>query len=148
MTYSIIKALHIISVVVWFSGLFYIGRIFIYHAIAREKSEPEKKILSTQYELMEKRVLKIIANPAMFATLFFGFWLLGIHGQFENWLKLKLLFVLGLVIYHMVCGNIRKKLANHSLKLSVKQLRFFNEGATIFLIFIVCLAVLKSQLIP
>src|ERR1017187_5529456 len=96
-------ALHIIFVVTWFSGLFYIVRLFVYHAEAEKKIEPEKSILQKQYKLMEKRLWYGITWPSMIGTYVFGFWML-----YENyglnipaWLLLKLSFVFGLTLYHI-----------------------------------------------
>ena len=76
MDYFVLKALHLIFVVSWFAALFYIVRLYIYHAEAEDKEEPAKEILQTQYKIMEKRLFYIIGWPAMILTTLFGTWML------------------------------------------------------------------------
>ncbi len=142
-----IKALHIIFVVTWFSGLFYIVRLFIYHVEAKQKPEPEKKILLDQFKLMEYRLWYFITVPSMYLTLFTGIWLAwGFFADIGNypWLILKLSLVLGLVLYHFKCGSILRKLKSDQPTLSSFQMRLLNEVATLFLFAIVFVIVLKN----
>ncbi len=90
--YQYIKPLHVIFIVTWFAGLFYIVRLFIYHTEAETKPEPEKSILQTQYKLMEKRLWYGITWPSMILTLVFGSWLLWLNPYFlsEGYFILKL----------------------------------------------------------
>ncbi|MDD0854166.1 CopD family protein [Halobacteriovorax sp. GB3] len=148
MSYFYLKALHIIFVVTWFAGLFYIVRLFIYHTEAEEKPEPEKSILQNQFKIMEKRLWYGITWPSAVLTILFGLSLF--HHFFpltENpWLIVKLLFVLGLFGYHLSCGKIYKNLQCNKITLSSTKLRVWNEVATIFLVAIVFLVVLKDVL--
>lgn len=142
-----ILAFHIIFVVTWFAGLFYIPRLFIYHTEAQEKPEPEKSILSNQFKIMEKRLWYGITWPSAILTYILGFSVAyGMFGlSFPGWLLLKLAFVFGLTLYHLQCGLIYKRLQNDVFKWSGLQLRFWNEVATLLLFAIVFIVVLKDQ---
>jgi len=144
-----LTALHIIFVVTWFSGLFYMVRLFIYHVEAEKKEENERNILQTQYKLMEKRLWYIITWPSMILVIITGTWLalpyfaeLGSY----SWLILKIALVLGLILYHLQCGIIFKQLQNNIIKLTSFKLRLWNEVATLFLFSIVFVIVLKDAL--
>ena len=141
-----LKALHIIFVVTWFAGLFYIVRLFIYHTEANSKPEPEKSILQAQFKIMEKRLWYGITVPSMIGTLFFGLWMMGEigYGWSDTWLMVKLGFVLGLVIYHSCCGYIVKLMQQDKFLFTSTQLRIWNEVATLFLFAIVFLVVFKN----
>jgi protoporphyrinogen IX oxidase len=143
-----LKAIHIIFVVTWFSGLFYIVRLFIYHTETLQKPEPEKSILQSQFKVMEKRLWYFIAVPSMYLTVASGLWLawdfLPDLGNYP-WLLLKLAFVFGLVLYHIQCGVILRQLHSNRFKYSSFQLRLWNEGATLFLVAIVFIIVLKNM---
>lgn len=143
-----IEALHIIFVVTWFSGLFYIVRLFVYHSEAEKKEEPEKNILQHQYKIMEKRLWYGITWPSMIGTYIFGFWLAYLlyfsHLIFPAWLILKLVFVFGLTLYHLECHVIFKQLQRGEVKHSSMKLRMWNEVATLFLVSIVFIVVLKN----
>ena len=142
-----ILALHIIFIVTWFAGLFYIVRLFVYHAEADKKEEPERSILQKQYKIMEKRLWYGIAWPSMIFTIILGGWLLWLNpGLFnEDYFKLKLCFVGGLILYHLQCHNMFRQFRNDLVKYTSFKLRLWNEGATIFLVAIVFLIVLKSN---
>ncbi len=144
--YLYIKALHIIFVVTWFAGLFYIVRLFIYSAEANIKSEPERSILFKQLALMQNRLWYIITWPSAILTLIFGGWLWYLYGSLPTWLLVKLCFVLGLFLYHLSLHVIFKQQAKGLFKYSSQQLRMWNELATLFLIIIVMLAVVKQML--
>lgn len=141
-----LKALHIIFVITWFAGLFYIVRLFIYHAEAELKTESEKKILQTQYKLMSKRLWLIITWPSAIVTSLFAFWMLYQNPLYLEmpWMQVKLGFVVLLYIYHLICHKIYTQLQNDIVKYSSKQLRIWNEVATILLFSIVFLVVLKN----
>lgn len=145
--YQYIKPLHVIFIVTWFAGLFYIVRLFIYHTEAEAKPEPEKSILQTQYKLMEKRLWYGITWPSMILTLVFGSWLLWINPYFlsEGYFILKLCFVGGLISYHIQCHAMFKQLQSNIIKYSSFKLRLWNELATVFLVAIVFLIELKSN---
>lgn len=144
--YFYIKALHIIFVVTWFSGLFYIVRLFIYSAEANDKTEPERSILLKQYGIMQKRLWYGITWPSAILTLLFGVWIGILYGSLPMWLLIKLFFVAGLFIYHLTVHLIFRQQQRGSYKWSSQQLRILNEVATIFLISIVMLAVVKQLL--
>lgn len=144
-----LKALHIIFIVTWFSGMFYIVRLFIYNTEANEKSEPEKTILQKQFAIMIKRLWMGITWPSAVLTLIFGPWLMyemGYFRQIPSWLEIKLLFVLGLYGYHFSLHRICKQQVKGIFKYTSQQLRIWNEVATIFLVAIVMLVVVKQNL--
>jgi putative membrane protein len=146
-TLQIIKALHIIFVVTWFSGLFYIVRLFIYHTEAEKKEQPAKDILQTQYKTMETRLWYIITWPSMIFVLFTGGWLL--FSKFglitEAFMQLKLAFVFSLVLYHFYCQRIYNQLQNDEVRFSSFILRLFNEIATLLLFAIVFIIILRDE---
>ena len=148
MDFLYVKALHIIFVVTWFAGLFYIPRLFIYHVEAEIKSEPAKEILQTQYKLMSKRLWYIITWPSAVLASFFAFWLLYKNPDYLTmpWMHVKLAFVLALYVYHYSCQKIFNQLQNDSIKYSSFKLRIWNEVATIILFSIVFLVTLKSAI--
>ena len=144
--YQYILAIHIIFVVCWFAGLFYMVRLFIYHTEAQEKPEPDRKILSDQFEIMERKLWYIITVPSMFLVLAAGITMLFLVPDWlqQAWMQIKLCFVAGLVVYHFICQNKMKQMAKGIFKWKSTQLRLWNELATIFLFAIVFLAVLKN----
>jgi putative membrane protein len=144
--YPYILAAHIIFIVTWFAGLFYIVRLLIYHTEALQKTEPEKAILSKQFIIMERRLMQIITTPSMFLAVGTGISLLSIHSDYlqQGWMHLKLFFVVCVIVYHLICLRIMKNLSASNSKLTSQQLRMFNELATIFLVAIVFLVVLKD----
>lgn len=141
-----IKALHIIFVITWFAGLFYIVRLFIYHAEAETLDQPAKTILQTQYKLMCKRLWYIITWPSAILASVFAFWMLFLNPAYLQmpWMHVKLGFVLMLYIYHGFCHKIFIQLQNNVVKYSSTKLRIFNEISTIILFSIVFLVVLKN----
>lgn len=144
--YFYIKALHIIFVVTWFSGLFYMVRLFVYNAEANTKSEPERSVLMKQYGIMQKRLWYGITWPSAILTLIFGTWMGILYGSLPMWLLIKLFFVLGLFIYHLSLHRIFTQQQKGIFKWTSQHLRIWNELATIFLICIVMLAVVKQLL--
>ncbi len=144
--YFYIKALHIIFVVTWFSGLFYIVRLFVYNAEANGKAEPEKSILMRQYGIMQKRLWYGITWPSAILTLIFGVWMGILYGSIPMWLLIKIFFVAGLFAYHLVIHFIFLQQQKGVFKWSSQKLRIWNEVATIFLVAIVMLAVVKQLL--
>lgn len=143
--YLYIKAIHIIFVVSWFAGLFYMVRLFIYHTEANEREETERKILQKQFELMESKLWNIITTPAMILTVISGLWMMIEYKWFHQpWMIVKLIFVLGLLWYHFECQVIMKQLRYGVYKWSSTKLRVWNEVATIFLFAIVFIVILKS----
>lgn len=149
MDFLYVKSLHIIFVVTWFAGLFYIVRLFVYHYEAEKKEEPERSILMKQYAIMEKRLWYGITWPSMIGTYIFGFWMvyqLFPDFQIPAWLILKLSFVFGLTLYHLQCGLILRQLKDGIYKHSGMKMRLWNEVATLFLVSVVFIVVLKNTL--
>ncbi|HXC03354.1 MAG TPA: CopD family protein [Bacteroidia bacterium] len=143
-----ILALHIIFIVTWFAGLFYIVRLFIYMTEANDKPEPDKGILQAQYRIMMRRLWYGITWPSAVATFIFGPWLLFGYWSgflFQAFFILKLCFVFGLALYHLQCHLIFKQLQAGTFKHSSMWLRGFNEVASIILVAIVFIIELKSN---
>jgi len=142
------KALHIIFVVTWFAGLFYFVRLLVYHAEANQKLEPERTILINHFKGAERRLWYGITWPSAILTWLFGLLLAtDVYGtDFPQWLWIKISFVIGLTIYHYWCGKILKQFAGDKIKWTGTQLRIFNEVASLFLVAIVFIVILKSQL--
>jgi protoporphyrinogen IX oxidase len=148
MAYSWYKAFHIVGFVVWFAGLFYLVRLFIYHVEANQEPEPASTILKNQYQIMEKRLYSIITTPGMFLTVAMAIGLLSTEPDVlkEGWLHIKLLFVAILIGYHHYCARLMKQLAADECRWSGQQLRALNEAPTVMLVVIVLLAVFKNNL--
>jgi putative membrane protein len=144
--YNYIKALHITFIVTWFSGLFYMVRLFIYNTEAAEKPEPENGILQRQLQLMIRRLWVGITWPSAILTAIFGPWMWILMGSLPTWLMIKLCFVLGLYLYHFSLQIIYKEQTKGIFRFSSTQLRIWNEVATIFLVAIVMLAVVKQNM--
>ena len=144
--YPYILAIHIIFVVCWMAGLFYVVRLFIYHTEAQAKSEPDRTILSNQFEIMERKLWYIIATPSMYIVLAAGTTMLCIAPGWlqQPWMHIKLAFVAGLIAYHFICENKMKQMKKGIYKWTSTQLRIWNEVATLFLFAIVFLVVLKN----
>lgn len=144
--YLYIKATHIVFMVSWMAGLFYGVRLFIYHTEANSKPEPDRSILTTEYAKITARLWSIIATPAMILTVVAGSLMLYLVPTLllAPWMRVKLAFVLLLLIYHFICQNVMKKLRNGTSKWTSNQLRLWNEVATILLVAIVFTIILKS----
>ena len=147
MSYLTIKAVHLIFVICWFAGLFYIGRMFIYYKEAESRDVSERQILQKQFLLMSERVMNIIIWPSVFLASTFGSIMIYYNPGLLDvlWMKIKLLIVLLLIIYVMVCQYFLNCMKKGKLNISENKLRFFSEGATLFLIAIVSIASLKTQ---
>ncbi len=141
-----ILPLHIIFVVTWFAGLFYIVRLFIYQTEADKKPETEKNILQAQYKIMESRLWYGITWPSAILTYIFGFSLIYFRYGFSvpAWLLVKLCFVFGLTLYHIQNHVLFSRLQKNKITWSSIQLRMWNELATIFLVAIVFIVTLKD----
>ncbi|MBK9284566.1 MAG: CopD family protein [Sphingobacteriaceae bacterium] len=146
MDYVYVKAIHIIFIVTWFAALFYIVRLFIYNAEAQLKNEIEKTVLTQQFLIMQKRLWYIIGWPGMIGSLIFGWWMIFLNPALLTlpWMWLKLIAVTLLVVYHLQCQRILSQQKQGIFKLSSTKLRLFNELATILLVAIVFLVVVKS----
>ncbi|HEY9625380.1 MAG TPA: protoporphyrinogen oxidase HemJ [Crinalium sp.] len=148
MNYLWFKAFHIIGVVVWFAGLFYLVRLFVYHVEANEQPEPARTILQQQYQIMEKRLYNLITTPGMVLTVLMAIALLVTAPDLlrEPWLHVKLAFVVANIGYHHYCGRLMKQMAAGKFTLSSQQMRWLNEAPTLLLVIIVLLAVFKNSL--
>ncbi|MDU8884581.1 CopD family protein [Yeosuana sp. MJ-SS3] len=146
--YYYIKSLHLIFVITWFAGLFYIPRLFIYHIEAQDKPSPDKEILSNQLKLMANRLWNIITWPSAILATLFAIWLLILMPSWleQGWMLVKLLFVLLLIIYHLKTHQFYKELQNNVIKRTSNFMRLWNEGATFILFAVIFLAVLKNAL--
>jgi len=144
--YLYIKALHIIFIVTWFSGMFYIVRLFIYNTEAGEKEEPEKSILHRQFSIMIRRLWLGITWPSAVLTLILGVSIWSMLGSTPGWLIIKLFFVAGLYLYHFSLHAIYRQQMKGVFNYSSQQLRVWNEVATIFLVAIVMLVVVKQNM--
>ncbi len=147
MTYLILKSLHIVFIVSWFAGLFYLVRLFVYAIEAQKLPEPEKSILTKQYIFMQRKLLFVITWPAAVLTIVFGLSMLVITPEYllQSWMIVKLIFVTLLVGYHLYCHKIFKEQSNFIFKHSSLFFRAFNEIATVLLLAIVLLAVIKTS---
>ena len=147
MAYYWFKAFHLIGVVVWFAGLFYIARLFIYHVEADNEPEPAATILKNQYELMERRLFNIITTPGMILTVAMAIGLLWLSPEWlkQGWMHAMLGFVVLLLGYHHYCAKLMKQLRKGECKWGSKQLRAFNEAPTLLLLVIVMLVIFKGD---
>jgi putative membrane protein len=146
--YEYLKSLHLIFVITWFAGLFYIVRLFVYQIEANEMSSPEKEILQKQYKIMTYRLWYIITWPSAILATVFALSLLHLNPVFIEmpWMQVKLGFVVLLFIYHFKCHKIYTELQNDNIKYTSNFMRLWNEGATIILFAVVFLVILKNAI--
>jgi protoporphyrinogen IX oxidase len=146
--YNYIKSLHLIFIITWFAGLFYIPRLFVYQIEAFHKPSPDKEILGKQLKLMAKRLWFIITWPSAILSTLFAIWLLIISPAWlqQGWMHVKLAFVLLLFIYHYKTHIYYKQLQNDVVKVTSNFMRIWNEGATFILFAVVFLVILKNSL--
>lgn len=144
--YNYLKALHLIFVITWFAGLFYMVRLFVYHTEAKDKPEPEQSILIKQYQIMESRLWNIITFPSALLATIFAVMLLILNPILleMGWMHVKLGFVILLWIYHLKCHFIYKELQKNITKYSSTFYRIWNEVATLLLFSIIFLVILKN----
>lgn len=146
MSFLYIKAIHIIFVVTWFAGLFYMPRLFIYYTEAAAQPEPARQALQAQLALMQRRLWYGITWPSAVLTLVMGLSTWYNYGATPTWLLYKLGFVLLLYVYHIGCHIIFRQEQRGELRYTSTQLRIWNEVATLFLVSIVFLVILKDAL--
>ncbi|MCH2565883.1 MAG: protoporphyrinogen oxidase HemJ [Prochlorococcus sp. ALOHA_A2.0_51] len=141
------KTLHIVGVVVWFAGLFYLVRLFIYHVEAADLEPTVKKAFEEQYTLMERRLANIITTPGMILAVSMAVGLLITQPSWLNqtWMQAKLALVAGLIAYHIFCYRLMGQLNRGECSWSGRQLRALNELPTLFLVLVVMLVVFKNQ---
>lgn len=135
-----IKAFHIISMVCWFAALFYLPRLFVYHAAS------EDQLSKDRFNIMQRKLYRGIATPSMIVTLLLGGWLLSFNFDYyktAGWLHAKLTLVFILLGYHHVCGSFVKKFARGECHKSHVFFRWFNEFPVFLLLGIVLLVVVK-----
>jgi len=144
--YNYIKALHLIFVITWFAGLFYIPRLFIYILEAQKKPSIEKEILTNQLNLMSKRLWYIITWPSAILAIFFALILIYLVPSWlmQQWMLIKLVFAGLLIIYHLKTHSMYIEFNNGVYKYSSTFMRFWNEGATVILFSIVFLVSIKN----
>lgn len=146
--YNYIKSLHLIFVITWFAGLFYIPRLFIYQIEAFNKRSPEKEILGEQLKIMARRLWFIITWPSSILATLFAIWLIVIQPAWleQSWMHVKLLFVVLLIIYHLKTHQIFNQLQKGVVRYTSGFMRIWNEVSTIILFSVVFLAILKNSI--
>lgn len=135
-----VKALHIISMVCWFAGIFYLPRLFVYHAACEDEPGRER------FKIMERKLYRGITTPSMVATVVFGLWLIGYNVQgymSQGWLHAKLLLVVLLIGYHFYCGHLVKVFRDDRNTRSHVFYRWFNEVPVLVLVAVVILVSVK-----
>lgn len=140
MLYLWLKALHIIAIVCWFAGLFYLPRLFVYHAMSEDQPSRER------FKIMERKLYRGIMTPSMIATLIFGGGMIALNPSLFStgaWLHAKLTLVVMLIAYHLVCGSQLKRFARDENTRGHVFYRWFNEVPVLFLLVIVILVVVK-----
>ena len=149
MSYLVLKTIHLIAIVSWFAGLFYVGRMFIYFKEATLYEEKKKQILQDQFKLMTKRCMYIITWPSLALTTIFGLYMLHENQTliYLDWMKVKLIFVTILIVYTAYCQKILNTIIKlNAISMSDFKLRLFNEFATLLLISLISLAIVKTSL--
>ncbi|WP_034918159.1 CopD family protein [Gillisia sp. CAL575] len=146
--YNYIKSLHLIFIITWFAGLFYIPRLFVYHIEAAAKQEPECSILTTQLKLMTKRLWYIITWPSAILASIFAFWMLYLMPVWveQDWMQVKLGFVVLLYAYHFKCHLIFKEMQSDIIKWTSNQMRLWNEGTTLILFSVIFLVIVRDAI--
>ena len=138
--YLWLKAFHLIALIAWFAGIFYLPRLFVYHAAAQDQ------ISKDRFKVMEIKLQRIIMNPAMILTLALGIWMLAVNWAAlsgQTWIWIKIALVLGLVGYQHFCLKITKAFARDETPYSEKFFRIFNEIPVLILVPVILLATLK-----
>ena len=144
--YQYIKALHLIFVITWFAGLFYIPRLFVYQIESNDKPSPEKEILCDLLKLMTKRLWFIITWPSAILATLFAIWLLVLMPNLlkESWMIVKLVFVVLLMVYHLKTHQIFNQLQKDNIRYTSNFMRIWNEGSTVILFSVVFLVILRN----
>lgn len=138
--YEWVLAFHIIAVICWFAALFYLPRLFVYHAMSEDRVGIER------FKLMERKLYNGIANPSMFATVLLGLWIVFMAPEaylHQTWFQLKVFLVVLLIGYHYMCQSHMKQLAEDRSEKSHVYFRIFNEVPVLFLLGIVILVVVQ-----
>lgn len=141
----VVKALHLIAVICWFAGLFYLPRLFVYHCQALAEGDETGQ---QRFKIMERKLYRGIMNPSMIATIALGGWMLwerwDTYFKFATWMHIKLILVIGLIGYHHACGVYLKRFAADQNRRSERFYRMFNEAPVLILVVVVLLAILKQ----
>lgn len=135
-----IKAIHLMAMVTWFAGIFYLPRLFVYHAMAEDQPSIER------FKVMERKLYRGITTPSMVVTLVFGFWLLGTNADYylaQGWLHAKLVLIAILVGYHFMCGRFVRLFRDDQNTRGHVFYRVFNELPVLLLVGIIILAVVR-----
>jgi len=132
-----IKAVHIIFMVTWFSGLFYLPRLFVYHSMSQDVIGIER------FKIMERKLFYGIMTPGGVLTIIFGLWLWANHAVSGQWMHIKFSAVLLLIVYHIYCGKLLHDFKNDRNKRGHVFYRFFNELPVIIMVIIIILVVVK-----
>ncbi len=138
-----IKAFHIIAVICWFAMLFYLPRLFVYHAMA------EDQVSKDRFHIMERKLYRAIGTPSMITTLIFGAWFASINWDYyasSTWFWIKMVLVAALVGYHHMCGAFIKQFQKGEVTKNHVFFRWFNEMPAVVLVIIVVLVVVKQPL--
>ena len=142
MSYDVIKALHLISVMSWMAGLLYLPRLFVYHAETTVGS-----VRAETFKVMERRLLKAIMNPAMITSFVFGIWMIVLAPSllYEPWMHVKILCVLLMAGCHGTFSKMRRRLENDEPPRPPRAYRIWNEVPTVLMVIIVFIAVVKPS---
>ncbi len=140
MTYLTLKVVHIVAVIAWMAALFYLPRLFVYHA-----KHNDEKLLSSVFKVMESRLYGVIANPAMVVVWLSGIYLVYVQGN-QFWLNLKIFFVFLMTLYHFFLFYSLKRFKDDLNDYSERFFRIINEVPTVLVIIIVGLVVFKPNL--
>ena len=135
-----VKAFHIIAVICWFAAIFYLPRLFVYHAMSDDKTSIER------FKIMERKLYRGIMTPSMIATVGLGIWLLTYNPSYyfsQGWIDAKLTLIVLLVGYHFYCGHVLKQFRDDKNTKSHKFYRVINEIPVFMLFAIVILAVVR-----
>ncbi|PAU77092.1 TIGR00701 family protein [Halovibrio salipaludis] len=135
-----IKAFHLMAMVTWFAGIFYLPRLFVYHAMTEDEPGRER------FRTMERKLYRGIMNPSMIATLIFGTWLIALNPEYylqQGWLHIKLLLIAVLVAYHLWCGHFVRLFRDDRNTRGHVFFRWINEAPVLLLVAIILLAVLR-----
>ena len=143
MSYEIVKALHIISVIAWMAGLLYLPRLFVYHADTSIGS-----VQAETFKVMERRLLRAIMTPAMIASFLFGGWMLALAPVLflESWMQVKIAAVISMAACHGIFAGMQRRLENDEAPRRPRSYRIWNEVPTLLMVFIVVMAVVKPEL--
>ena len=145
--YLYFKIFHLVGMVTWMAGLFYLPRLFVYHAEAQARTDGTRDVLTRQFTIMEQRLLGIITTPAMIATWLAGLAMIGHNTTLlsQRWLVVKLVLLVLLSGYHGWMSGVVKRLARGETVMTSERFRVMNEVPTVVLVLIVTYAVLRDS---